>query len=104
LGTGDGNFQAPVYFQTGVRPRFVALGDLNGDGVPDLAVANQDSDNIAVLLGNGDGSFQTPTYFAVGIRPRSIVLSDFNGHGRLDLVVTNHGSNSVSVLINQPPR
>src|SRR5205807_9895351 len=54
---------------TGSGPDFVAVGDFNGDGKPDLAVANFNSNNISVLLGNGDGTFQAARTFAVDSGP-----------------------------------
>ena len=44
----------------------MAVGDLNGDGDPDLAVANFSSSNVSVLLGDADGTFTGPTNFAAG--------------------------------------
>ena len=75
------------------------MGDVNGDGKPDLAVADQGSNAVSVLLGNGDGTFQAQKTFATGSAPRSVSLGDVNGDGNLDLVVANEGSNSVSVLL-----
>ena len=49
-----------------VRPGSVAVGDFNGDGKQDLAVANVDSDNVSILLGDGAGNFSAPTNFAAG--------------------------------------
>jgi hypothetical protein len=59
-------FLRPVSYTTGSSPRSVAVGDFNGDGIPDLVVANQgtyDNQNytdgsVNVLLGKGDGTFQ----------------------------------------------
>ncbi|RUT08547.1 hypothetical protein DSM106972_017150 [Dulcicalothrix desertica PCC 7102] len=48
------------------------------------AVANQDSNDVSVLLGNGDGSFSTRKNFGVGVLPQSVVVGDFNGDGRSD--------------------
>jgi hypothetical protein len=42
---------------TGMNPVSVAVGDFNGDGKADLAVANRTGNNVSVLLGNGDGTF-----------------------------------------------
>jgi hypothetical protein len=80
----------------------VAVGDFNGDGVLDLAVANVFS-NVSVLLGNGDGTFQAAQNFGAGGGPFSVAVGDFNGDGVLDLAVANRGSN-VSVLINNTPQ
>jgi predicted NUDIX family NTP pyrophosphohydrolase len=99
LGNGDGTFQDAQTFGAGSIPRSVAVGDFNGDGIPDLAVANEGSGNVSVLLGNGDGSFQAPQNFAAGTYPRSVAVGDFNGDGIPDLAVANEGSDDVSVLL-----
>jgi len=84
----------------GSGPDSVAVGDFNGDGKLDLAVANSGSNDVSVLLGNGDGTFQTALYSPlVGVNPVSVAVGDFNGDGKLDLVVVNSFSNNVSVLL-----
>jgi VCBS repeat-containing protein len=84
---------------TGDGPASVAVGDFNGDGNPDLAVANQLANTVSVLLGGAGGSFtrQTPD-LAVGGFPTSVAVGYFNGDQDLDLAVTN-GFGSVSVLL-----
>ena len=57
LGNGDGSFQTSDQLRAPAAAASVALADLNGDGKPDLALADQR--NVSVMLGNGDGSFQT---------------------------------------------
>jgi hypothetical protein len=52
-------FKARIDYGVGDEPESVAIGDLNGDGALDLAVANYTSNDVSVLLGNGDGTFQT---------------------------------------------
>ena len=99
LGNGDGTFQAARNFGVGVGPHSVAVGDFNGDGLPDLAVGNLLSYNVSVLLGNGDGTFQAARNFAAGSFPSSIAVGDFNGDGLPDLAVANQDSNDVSVLL-----
>jgi len=91
--TFGGNFAA------GSAPFSVAVADVNGDGKPDLVVANQFSDSVSVLLGKGDGTFQNAQNFAAGSRPLSVAVADVNGDGKPDLVVANSGSDSVSVLL-----
>ena len=94
-----GSFQAAQNFATGYGPVSVAVGDFNGDGQPDLAVANLKSNSVSVLLGNGNGTFQAAQDFATGSDPESVAIGDFNGDGRLDLAVANYLSNSVSLLL-----
>ena len=75
------------------------MGDFNGDGRPDLAVANFNSGNVSVLLGNGNGTFQAAQNFTAGSYSYSVVAGDFNGDGRPDLAVANFWSNRGSVLL-----
>jgi FG-GAP-like repeat len=77
----------------------VAVGDFNGDGKLDLAVANNGSNNVSVLLGNGDGTFQPALNFTVGSNPSSVAVADFNGDGKPDLAVANNDGNNVSILL-----
>jgi hypothetical protein len=91
-------FLPPVSYAAGLNPSSLTVGDFRGDGKLDLAVANQDSNNVSVLLGNGDGKFQPAVNYAVGSDPLSIGVGDFNGDGKLDLAVANDGSGNVSVL------
>ena len=85
---------------TGTAPDSVAVGDFNGDGIPDLAVANEDSSTVTILLGNGDGTFTpTATSPATGGGPVSVAVGDFNGDGIPDLALANLFSNGVTVLL-----
>jgi hypothetical protein len=80
-------FLAPLAFDAGAGPSSVAVGDFNGDGHLDLAVAN--TDGLSVLLGKGHGSFQTAQ--SCSARGGSLAVADMNGDGKLDLV-TSGGS------------
>ena len=103
LGVGDGTFAAPQSFAAGDRPVSVSIGDLDGDGAPDLAVANFNSDDVSVLLGIGDGTFAAEQRFAAGVFPQSMSIGDLDGDGVPDLAVANGGSfadmGDVSVLL-----
>jgi len=95
LGNGDGTFQNQVTYATTAESISVAVGDFNGDGKPDLAVA---SGAVNVLLGNGDGTFQNQVTYSTGDSAYSVVVADFDGDGKLDLAVANGDDNTVSVL------
>jgi Big-like domain-containing protein/VCBS repeat protein len=89
-GNGDGTFQPPVsYSSGGNHPYSVAVGDVNGDGKPDLLVANDTT--IGVLLGNGDGTFRRSVTYGSGgsAQTYSEAVADVNGDGNLDVVVAN---------------
>src|SRR5207302_1161458 len=106
LGNGDGTFQAAPNSPVGtVGPSSVAVGDFNGDGVPDVAVASAaptlsgtgtGSGTVSVLLGNGDGSFRASLNVAVGMDPRFVAVGDFNGDGVPDLAVAEDGGYTCS--------
>jgi len=96
LGLGDGSFAPEQRFGAGVLPRFVAVGDFDGNGAQDLAVAN--ALGVSVLLGLGDGSFAPELHFGAGRHPDSVAVGDFDGNGALDLAVANNESDDVSVL------
>jgi hypothetical protein len=115
LGNGDGTFQLPTNYSTGYRSDSIVVGDFNGDGKLDLAVADQCgltmkcvNSTVSVLLGNGDGTFQPQTQYLTGFAPTSVVIGDFNGDGKPDLATANcesqncapiWGSGSVSILL-----
>jgi len=81
----------------GTNPLAVAVGDFNGDGIPDLAVANSGSNSVSVLIGNGDGSYWPAANFNVGTYPAAIAAGDFNHDGHLDLAVVNSNPNANGV-------
>jgi Bacterial Ig-like domain (group 3)/Chitobiase/beta-hexosaminidase C-terminal domain/FG-GAP-like repeat/FG-GAP repeat len=83
----------------GTSPDSVVTGDFNGDGIPDLATANNSDNIVTVLLGNGDGTFTLKSSPGVGNNPVSVTVGDFNGDGILDLAVANQDDNTVTVLL-----
>jgi hypothetical protein len=91
-------FTAPT-FAVGTAPHGEAVGDFNGDGKVDLAVVNEGSNTVSILLGNGDGTLRPKTDFATGAQPWGIAVGDFNGDGKLDLAVANRGADSISILL-----
>jgi hypothetical protein len=103
LSDGNGGFAAPVSIPLD-SPQFgyvvVALGDINGDEHPDLAVTGFDPVAILVYTGDGSGGFTGPAHYDIGNAqfPRSIALADVTGDGELDIVTANSESANVSVL------
>jgi hypothetical protein len=89
LGDGRGNFTLASSPVVGGWPWSVAVGDFNGDGKLDLAVANQSSNTVSVLLGDGTGKFTLASSPATDYGPSSVAVGDFNGDGKLDLAVVN---------------
>ncbi|HBP89682.1 MAG TPA: hypothetical protein DD706_18500, partial [Nitrospiraceae bacterium] len=78
-------------FTVGDEPVDVKGGDFNGDGHTDLAVANQKSNTVSVLLNNAGSGFLPPTNVPTGSEPKGIVSGDFNNDGRIDLATANLG-------------
>jgi FG-GAP-like repeat/Abnormal spindle-like microcephaly-assoc'd, ASPM-SPD-2-Hydin len=114
------NFANPVNYPSGGQdPTQVVVADVNGDGKPDLIVANDCASGsspcegaeglVAVLLGNGNGTFQTAvTYDSGGANATSLAVADVNGDGYPDLIVTNYcvsttscANGTVAVLLNK---
>jgi Bacterial Ig-like domain (group 3)/FG-GAP-like repeat len=104
LGNGDGTFKSAVTYDSGgFTALSVAVADVNGDGKPDVVVANWCPDSactatstVGVLLGNGDGTLQpVVTYPSGGFNTNSVVIGDVNGDGKFDLVVANGSATGV---------
>jgi hypothetical protein len=100
LGNGDGSFDEVLDgpYAVGNYPDWVAVGDFNGDSAKDLAVADEGSNTVSVLLGNGDGTFGAAVNYDVGPQyPRSVAVGDLDSDGYQDLAVANQ--TNVSVLL-----
>jgi len=93
------SFLAPNNPRVGAAPVALAVGDFNGDGRRDVAVANVQSNDVSVLLGRGNGTFAPALTTAVGPSPFSLAIGDFNRDLKPDLAVANAGSNTVSILV-----
>jgi|HubBroStandDraft_6_1064221.scaffolds.fasta_scaffold52974_2 hypothetical protein len=106
----NGFFTPTQYPSGGLFADSVAVADVNGDGKPDLIVANcgspsqtncvstSNSGNVAVLLGNGDGTFQAAVTYTLGASGASAVaVADVNRDGKPDLIVAT-GSNTAGLV------
>jgi hypothetical protein len=79
----------------------VAIGDLDGDGLLDLAVANSSNDSVSILRNLGSGTFAPRRDYAAGSSPQSVAIGELTSDGRPDLAVANFYGNRVSILKNQ---
>jgi hypothetical protein len=95
---GMGGFGNPIMTQADVNPVAFAVGDFNGDGYLDLAVANSGSGDVSLLLGDGAGDLGPATNFPVGVNPLALTAVDLDGDGNLDLAVVVNGTNTVALL------
>lgn len=93
-------FESPVEIGVGDGPHSIAAGDINADGLPDLVVANIDSDTLTILLNSSDGGFTAALNLPTGDAPAFPSLGDLDGDGDLDLAWVNQGSKDVSVSFN----
>jgi hypothetical protein len=94
INRGDGTFQPRAAYPTGSQAQGsiahgVAIGDVNHDGWPDIATANDYDETASVLLNRGDGTFAPAQVYAAGPWPTSVVIGDLNGDGWPELVVAN---------------
>lgn len=106
---GNGTFTTARTFAAGVNPSFVSIADLNGDGLPDLAIADFGSAQgtasaqgagAAVLLNSGGGTFAALVLYPAGVAPQALAIGDLNRDTRPDIVVANFGSNDLTLLPN----
>ncbi len=93
----------PVAYLVGTNPNSVSVGDFDEDGIVDLAVCNQDTDDVSILIGDGsagqgDGTFEDEVFYLVGDLPQAVSAGDFDGDGILDLTCAIDNANAISVL------
>jgi len=92
---------SPYPLSPAIAPRDIAIGDGDRNGTPDLATANEGSDDVSILLRNPGGGYTlTGSTVGVGTDPEAVVVVDVNRDGFLDVVTANRSSNNVTVLIN----
>jgi hypothetical protein len=103
FGDGKGNFTLAKGspFPTGHYPPTVVAGDLNGDGLADIAVPNTMDNTVTIYLCGRDGIKQAGPPLRVGHGPQRVAIGDLNGDGKADLVVANEEDNDVWVLLSK---
>ena len=108
-GGGSGTFAAQQTYKVGRDPMEVAVGDLNGDGIPDLAVTNMADNTVTVLYGPLTAGVPTVQTLQTCANPYGVTIGDFRHTGQNDLAVTCFGSAQMEVFLNggmlpeQPP-
>lgn len=95
---GDGTFEAATNVGTGTQPHDIEVGDLNGDGIADLALGERSGANVAVLIGNGDGTFKGQIDLSTQGFNLDTKLVDVDNDGDLDIIA---GANTVNVFISR---
>ena len=100
------SFYTKIDFPSGTNPYYTAIGDIDGDGKPDLAIVNSGSNSISVYRNTSStgslttGSFASAVYFTTGTLPHGIAIGDIDGDGKVDMSVANDQGNTVSVFRN----
>ena len=99
------NFAAPQSFTTGANAIGVVAGDIDGDGKPDIVVANDYGGSISVLIdttpaGAASASFASQQVFIAGAFPFAPIVVDINGDGSEDVIAADNAREAVSVLLN----
>jgi len=97
---GDGSYGAKQDYAIGSTSSYIAVGDISGDGRPDIVTSSTSANTVSVLLNNGNGTFAAKVDYATGTQPKGIDLADFDADSLVDVVVANYGAGTISVLRN----
>jgi len=96
---GDRTFNSNITFAVGDGNAGLDIGDLNNDGIIDIVTANQNDQNISILMGNGDGTFKVQNTLAVSVFLRYPKIFDVNSDGNMDIVTGNQSGQSITTFL-----
>ena len=99
FGNGDGTFDAPVNYPSGLYPNDIATDDFNDDGNADVVIANQGGHSVTIYLGNANGIFSDSSNYSVGQYVDAVTVADVNNDSIPDLLTANESSSDISALI-----
>ncbi|CAF4205255.1 unnamed protein product, partial [Rotaria sp. Silwood2] len=99
-GLGNLAFENTITYATGYSPWSLAAGDFNNDTRLDIVVADNENNEVNILLGNGNGSFVNEMRYSTGpfSSPHSVAVGDFDNDNILDIVIASYGTNELGVL------
>ncbi|MBO2008303.1 beta strand repeat-containing protein [Hymenobacter negativus] len=95
----SGRFGFRNVYATGNQPHDMVMGDVTGDGLPDIISGDGGDFTISVLPGLANGTFGSRQVYAITGTPTLLALGDVNNDGRLDVVTSNSQEATVSVLL-----
>ena len=101
--TGTITFAPKVDFTTGTSPNSISIGDIDGDGKPDMVITNVNSFDVSVFRNTcslGVISFATAINFPTGFNPYSVIIRDLDGDGKPDLGVAVNGADKLAIFRN----
>jgi len=98
LGDGSGSFAPRVPYAVARWAQQVAVGNLDGDTLPDLAVACMDLGTVSILKGFGNGLFGNRQDFPLGTNGSGVAIADVTRDGKPDVLLADYGSGTVQVL------
>lgn len=101
IGVGDGTFLAPVSHAVGAQytESGIAVGDINGDGAPDIATSNAFDSDVSVLINNTHGGFLAESRIPAGTSTWDVEIADIDSDGRNDLIIANFDDSRISVRL-----
>ena len=101
---GAGTFAAPENYPTGAaglgNSFSIAVTDLDTDGDPDIASADNSASRVQILLNDGSGVYGPPMSFRTGASPFHVTTGDFDADGHVDVASANESHNNITVLYN----